>query len=118
MKKLIIHGDPGLRKGGRIEYEDEEYEVFTVSRHRDCHPGPATARCTRLGGRRRDVQDPGIHSEHLDTDDIEAEAVTVLAIARRRTPSAEVAGSVTDELEFAKSTPLHIRSIPVGPGRS
>ena len=42
MKKLIIRGDPGLRKGGRIEYDGQKYEVFTVARQGDWH-GPDRA---------------------------------------------------------------------------
>ncbi|EMA01060.1 hypothetical protein SAMN05443574_101492 [Haloarcula vallismortis] len=89
MKKLIIHGDPGLRKGGRIEYEDEEYEVFSVSRQGDWHgPDRPQLWCT-IGS--EDEEETFKRQEyipmHLDTDDIEAEAVTVLR--ERAPPNAE-----------------------------
>jgi hypothetical protein len=80
MKKLIIHGDPGLRKGGRIEYDGEEYEVFAVARQGDWHgPDRPQLWCT-IGT--EDEQETFETQEyipmHLDTEDIEAEGVTVL----------------------------------------
>ena len=39
MKRLIIHGDPGIRKDAVIEYDGKEYVCFGVSRQGDWH-GP------------------------------------------------------------------------------
>lgn len=39
MKRLIIHGDPGIRKGGIITYGGQEHHLFSVSRNGDWH-GP------------------------------------------------------------------------------
>jgi hypothetical protein len=39
MKRLIIHGDPGVRKGGRIEVDGEELVCFGISRNGEWH-GP------------------------------------------------------------------------------
>jgi len=80
MKKLIIRGDPGLRKGGRIEYDGEEYEVFAVARHGDWHgPDRVQLWCT-IGS--EDEEETFRTQEyipmHLDTDNVDAEAVTVL----------------------------------------
>lgn len=39
MQRLIILGDAGVRKGGIIELDGEEYTVFQVNRNGDWH-GP------------------------------------------------------------------------------
>ena len=39
MQRLIILGDAGVRKGGRIELDGEEYTVFQVNRNGEWH-GP------------------------------------------------------------------------------
>lgn len=80
MRKLIIRGDPGLRKGGRIEYNGDEYEVFAVARQGDWHgPDRVQLWCT-IGS--EDEQETFSKQDyvpmHLDTDNIDAEAVTVL----------------------------------------
>lgn len=80
MQKLIIHGDPGIRKGARIEYDGEEYVCFSVARQGDWH-GPTEPKlwCT-VGG--EDEQETFERREyipmHLDTKDVAAGAVTVL----------------------------------------
>jgi hypothetical protein len=80
MKKLIIRGDPGLRKGGRIEYGGDEYEVFAVARQGDWHgPDRVQLWCT-IGT--EDEEETFMTQDyvpmHLDTDNVDAEAVTVL----------------------------------------
>lgn len=35
MQKLIIRGDPGIRKGAVIEYDGEEYVCFGINRQGD-----------------------------------------------------------------------------------
>ncbi|MFW6383780.1 MAG: HAH_0734 family protein [Halodesulfurarchaeum sp.] len=39
MKRLIIHGDPGVRKDGVVVVDGEEYTLFQVTRNGDWH-GP------------------------------------------------------------------------------
>lgn len=39
MKKLIVHGDPGLRKGGIINYDGQEMTVYSHQRQGEYH-GP------------------------------------------------------------------------------
>jgi hypothetical protein len=39
MKRLIIDGDPGIRRDGVIEFDGEEYVCFQVTRNGDWH-GP------------------------------------------------------------------------------
>jgi hypothetical protein len=80
MKKLIIRGDPGLRKGGRIKYDGQEYEVFAVARQGDWHgPDQVQLWCT-IGSEDEEetFQKQDYIPMHLDTDNIDAEAVTVL----------------------------------------
>lgn len=39
MKRLIVHGDPGIRKEAIIRYDDAEQVCFSVTRNGDYH-GP------------------------------------------------------------------------------
>ncbi|MCU4926789.1 hypothetical protein OB905_12495 [Halobacteria archaeon AArc-dxtr1] len=39
MKRLIIHGDPGIRKGAIVDVDGEELVCFAVSRNGEWH-GP------------------------------------------------------------------------------
>lgn len=39
MKRLIVHGDPGIRKDAVIEYDGEELTCFGVNRNGEWH-GP------------------------------------------------------------------------------
>ena len=80
MQKLIIRGDPGVRKGATIEYDGEEYTVFSVHRQGDWHgPDRPMLWCT-IGS--EDEAETFKTQEyipmHLDTDNVDAEAVTVL----------------------------------------
>ena len=80
MKKLIIRGDPGLRKGGRIEHDGEEYEVFAVARQGDWHgPDRVQLWCTiGKADEEETFQTQDYIPMHLDTENVDAEAVTVL----------------------------------------
>ena len=80
MERLIIHGNPGVRKGGRIEYDGKERVCFGVSKFGDWH-GPerpqlwctvGTPDETEAFERREFIP------MHLDVESIDAEAVTVL----------------------------------------
>lgn len=80
MQNLIIHGDPGIRKGAVIEHDGEEYVCFSVSRHGEWH-GPEEVQlwCT-IGTReeREAFERREFIPMRLDTDDVDAEAVTVI----------------------------------------
>lgn len=39
MKRLLIHGDPGVRKDDVIEHDGDEFVCFSVTRNGDYH-GP------------------------------------------------------------------------------
>jgi len=80
MKKLIIHGDPGIRKGAVIEYDGEEYICFGISRQGEWHgPDRPQLWCT-IG--KADERDTYMRREfiamHLDTEDVDAEAIEVI----------------------------------------
>ena len=80
MKRLIIHGDPGLRKGGIIEYDGTEQHVFQVSRNGDWH-GPDEVQLWCVIGSEDESEDfmkRNFIPHFLDTERIDAEAVDVI----------------------------------------
>jgi hypothetical protein len=50
MQRLIIRGDPGIRKGGIIDYDGAEQVLFQVTRNGDWH-GPDRVQLWRIVGR-------------------------------------------------------------------
>ncbi len=79
MKKLIIRGDPGIRKGAVVEVDGEEYVCFGISRNGDWHgPDRPQLWCT-VGSRdeRDDFERRRFISNQLDVVAVDAEAVTV-----------------------------------------
>ncbi len=80
MQRLIIHGDPGIRKGAVIEYDGEELVCFGINRNGDWHgPDRPQLWCTvgkpdeeETYERRRYI------SNHLDVDAVDADAITVV----------------------------------------
>jgi hypothetical protein len=80
MKNLIIHGDPGIRKDGIIEYEGEELVCFSVARQGDWHgPDRVQLWCT-VGAEeeREDFDRRNYIPMHLETEDVDADAITVV----------------------------------------
>ncbi|PSP94892.1 hypothetical protein BRC91_04325 [Halobacteriales archaeon QS_4_62_28] len=80
MKKLIIHGEPGIRKGAVIEYDGEEYICFGISRQGEWHgPDRPQLWCT-IGteDERESFQRREFVPMHLDTEDVDAEAIEVI----------------------------------------
>ncbi len=80
MKKLIVHGDPGIRKGAVIEYDGEEYVCFGVSRQGEWH-GPEEVQlwCTiGTADERETFERREYIPMRLETDDVDAEDVTVI----------------------------------------
>jgi len=80
MKKLIIHGNPGIRKGAVIEYDGEEYICFGISRQGEWHgPDRPQLWCT-IGteDERESFQRREFVPMHLDTEDVDAEAIEVI----------------------------------------
>lgn len=78
MKRLIVHGDAGVRKDGRIAYDGSEYVCFSVSRNGDWH-GPDEVQLWCVIGTederdrfdRRDYVPHFLDTEHVDAADIE-----------------------------------------------
>jgi hypothetical protein len=83
MKKLIVHGDPGIRKESVIELDGEEYVCFGVARQGDWH-GPEEVQlwCTIGDEDEREVyQRREYIPNHLDTVAVDAEAIEVVGKA-------------------------------------
>jgi hypothetical protein len=80
MRKLIIRGDPGIRKGAVIEYDGEEYVCFGISRQGEWH-GPEDVQlwCTIGTADEREAFDRrDFIPMRLETDNIDAEDITVI----------------------------------------
>lgn len=80
MKRLIIHGDPGIRKDAIIEVDGEELYCFSVTRNGDWHgPDEVQLWCT-VGT--EDEAETFARREfvpmHLDVDDVDASEVEVI----------------------------------------
>lgn len=80
MKRLIVNGDPGLRKGARIDYDGEEYICFSITRNGDYH-GPSQVQlwCT-IGteAEREDFERRNFIPHFLDTETVAADTIEVL----------------------------------------
>ena len=80
MKRLIIHGDPGIRKDGVINYDDREQVCFSISRQGDWH-GPDEVQLWCVIGteeERADFDHQNYIPMFLETESIDAEAVEVI----------------------------------------
>lgn len=88
MKRLIIHGDPGIRKGGRISLAGEEYRLFSVTRNGDWH-GPSEVQLWCVIG--DDDEIDAFHRREyiphfLDTERVDAGQVDVIEAKGTLTP--------------------------------
>lgn len=80
MKRLIVHGDPGLRKDGIIEYDGQEMVCFSVTRNGDYH-GPAEPQlwCTvGTEDEREDFEKRNFIPHFLDVESIDADALEIV----------------------------------------
>jgi hypothetical protein len=80
MKRLIVSGDPGIRKDAIIEYDGEEQVVFQINRQGEWH-GPEEAQLWCIIGtedEREDFETRNYVPHWLDVDRIEAEALDVV----------------------------------------
>lgn len=80
MKRLLIHGDPGIRRDDRISTEDGEYVCFSVSRNGEWH-GPSEVQLWCIVGTEdeRELFDDQRYIPHfLQTEAVDADAVEVL----------------------------------------
>jgi hypothetical protein len=80
MKRLIIHGDPGIRKDAIIEVDGEEYVCFSVARQGDWHgPDEVQLWCTVGSEDEREAFDRrDFIPMHLDVTAVDAGAVDVI----------------------------------------
>ena len=80
MKRLIIHGDPGIRKDAIIEYDGEEVVCFQVTRNGDWHgPDRPQLWCVIGTEDEREAFDTQDYVPHfLETESIVAESVDVV----------------------------------------
>jgi hypothetical protein len=79
MQKLIIRGDPGIRKGAVIEYDGEEFVCFGINRNGDWHgPDRPQLWCT-IGSEdeKEDYERRAYIPNHLDVEAVDAEAITI-----------------------------------------
>jgi hypothetical protein len=80
MQRLIIHGDPGLRKDGRIAYDGTEQVCFSVTRNGDWH-GPDEPQLWCIIGtedEREDFDQRNYIPHFLDVDRVDASDVDVV----------------------------------------
>lgn len=79
MKRLIINGDPGVRKGGVIDLDGEELVCFGISRQGEWH-GPDRPQLWCTVGT-EDETEAFERREfipmHLDVETVDAESVEV-----------------------------------------
>ena len=80
MKRLIIHGDPGIRKNAIIEYDGDERVCFAINRQGDWHgPDEPQLWCVIGTEDERDDYDRQNFIPHwLETESIDADAVDVI----------------------------------------
>ncbi|QGN06626.1 hypothetical protein Hrd1104_04495 [Halorhabdus sp. CBA1104] len=83
MMRLIVRGDPGIRKGATIEYDGEQYVCFGITRQGDWH-GPDRPQLWCTIGTEDEQEDFELRNfipMHLATESTDAEAITVLEAA-------------------------------------
>jgi len=80
MKRLIVHGDPGIRKDAVIEYDGQQYVCFGINRQGDWHgPDRPQLWCT-IGSEdeRENFELRNFIPMHLATESADAEAISVV----------------------------------------
>lgn len=80
MRKLIVRGDPGIRRDAVVEYGGEELRVFAVQRQGGFHgPDEPQLWCTVGTEDEREQFEKRQFVPHwLDVESVDAEALTVL----------------------------------------
>ena len=80
MRQLIIHGDPGIRKGAVIEHDGQELVCFGVTRNGEWH-GPERVQLWCTVGAESEIEDYELRNyvpHFLDVDRVDAEEVDVV----------------------------------------
>ena len=83
MKRLIIDGDPGIRKDAIIEYDGEEFVCFQVTRNGDWH-GPNRVQLWCVVGTEEEYEDfehRNFIPHFLDVERLDAADVEIVATA-------------------------------------
>ncbi|ELY59641.1 HAH_0734 family protein [Natronolimnohabitans innermongolicus] len=80
MKQVIIHGDPGIRKGAIIEYDGEEVVCFSINRNGEWHgPDQVQLWCTVGADDEYEAFEKRQYTPHfLDVDRVDADDVSVV----------------------------------------
>lgn len=80
MKRLIIHGDPGIRKDAIIEYDGEELVCFGISRNGEWHgPDRVQLWCTvGAESEREDFYHRNFTPHFLEVERADASEITVI----------------------------------------
>jgi hypothetical protein len=80
MERLIIHGDPGVRRDAVVEYDGEEKVLFQVTRNGDWH-GPDEVQLWCIMGdedEREDYQKRNFVPHWLDVTTADADEFEVI----------------------------------------
>ena len=80
MKRLIVNGDPGIRKDGVVRYDDQEMVLFSVTRNGDYH-GPDRVQLWCVIGtedEREDFDRRNFVPHFLPTESIDADSLEVV----------------------------------------
>ena len=80
MQKLIIHGDPGIRKGATIEYEGAEFVCFGINRQCEWNgPDEVQLWCTIGTEDEHETYEKREYVPHwLEVDTVDADALDVI----------------------------------------
>ena len=80
MKRLLLNGDPGIRKGAIIEFDGRELTCFSVTRNGDYH-GPERVQLSCVVGSPEEherFQKREFIPHRLDVEAADGDAVTVI----------------------------------------
>ena len=80
MKRLLLNGDPGIRKGAIIEFDGEELICFSVTRNGDYH-GPDRVQLSCVVGSPKEYetfQKREFIPHRLEVDAADGDAATVI----------------------------------------
>jgi hypothetical protein len=80
MKRLIVRGDAGIRKGAVIEHDGEELVCFQVTRNGDWH-GPDEVQLWMVVGDESETDDflkRDYVPHFLDVESVDADDITVV----------------------------------------
>jgi hypothetical protein len=80
MKRLIVHGDPGIRKGAVVEHGGDRQVCFQINRNGDWH-GPDEVQLWCVVGDEGETEDflkRNFVPHFLDVETVDADDLTVV----------------------------------------